>query len=215
MLEKLFCLELTAAHALTSGYHWNTCHHWVISSPETQFRSPSSRKSLLTEAPQRHSLAGFNDCINQYGLGYAVITNTASISVTSNKTFLAQAYGAPSRGCCSESFWLSPAGRALSLCLKNCQGRHCFYSFSCKWHVTLLLTFHCKASHKITTVLGEREAESCHVPWRGTTGNLSDDPERPFSVLRMSCAYSYPRPCTLNIYISSYTFIASHSPKSA
>ena len=29
-------------------------------------------------------------------------------------------------------------------------------------------------------------------------GVLSDDPERPFSVLRMSCAYSYPRPCTLD-----------------
>ena len=133
--------------------------------------------SLCLLRPHDHSLAGFNTSINQYGLRYAVITNTASISVTSNnKTFLAQAYGAQpwpmGWRCCSESFWLSPAGRALSLCLKNCQGRHCFYSFSCKWHVALLLTFHCKASHKITTVLGEREAESCHVPWRGTTGNL-------------------------------------------
>ena len=27
VLEKLFSLELTAVHALTSGYHWNTCYH--------------------------------------------------------------------------------------------------------------------------------------------------------------------------------------------
>ena len=177
VLEKLFSLELTAVHALTSGYHWNTCHHWVISSPETQLRGPSSRKSLLTEAPQHHTSAGFNACINQYGLGYAIIINTSSISVTSNyKTLLARAYGTQPWPTgwrrCPESFWLSPVDGALSLGLKNCQGRHCCYSFSCKWHVALLLTFHCKANHKITTVLRQREAESCHMPQRGATGNL-------------------------------------------
>ena len=90
MLDKeLFSLELTCCPCSDlTGYHWSTWHHWVASSSETQLRDPSSRMPLLTGAPKLCPLAGFNACINQSWLSYAVIINIPNISMASNnKTY--------------------------------------------------------------------------------------------------------------------------------
>lgn len=154
VLEKLFS---SGADRCPCSDFWLSLEHLPSLSyliiPWDSVQESLLQEVFATEAPQYHSLADFNDCINQYGLG-AVITTLPASQWLQTRHFLLRLMVHPLRVLLWIFSWLSPAGRALSLCLKNCQGRHCFYSFMYDmWH---LLTFHCKASHKITTVLGER-----------------------------------------------------------